>query len=131
MNKTDFANDLYNQVSCVHSMALRPTAYERSENDNRWCTNKIKESFNELGFQYASYSKGVTVKPLLCPIETTMCSRVSPVSVRKFGLSPRLIIALNLSTFLDLTLSSIWYWEEEILHLRLNSGSLCTSCNSK
>ena len=101
------------------------------ENDNRWCTYKIKESFNELGLLSYSYSKVVTVKPLLCPIETTMCSRVSPVSVRKFGLSPRLIIALNLSTFLDLTLSSIWYWDEEILHLRLNSGSLCTSWNIK
>lgn len=68
--------------------------------------------------------------PLLHPILTTICNRVSPVSVLKLGLSPRLTMDLNFSTFFALTDSSIWYCEVEILHLRLNSRSLWTSCNN-
>lgn len=45
--------------------------------------------------------------PLLHPIPTTICNRVSPKSVLKLGLSPRLTIDLNFSTFFALTDSSI------------------------
>lgn len=49
----------------------------------------------------------VYIIPLLHPIATTICNRVSPVSVLKLGLSPRLTMDLNFSTFFALTDSSI------------------------
>lgn len=49
----------------------------------------------------------VYIIPLLHLIPTTICNRVSPVSVLKLGLSPRLTMDLNFSTFFALTDSSI------------------------